>query len=76
MGPALFVFHVQLILHDWFVDQTCMGKSAIIPAPDFGHYLKAFEHQNNLNSLPSVSNVPILLALRAPPALVCAPNAP
>jgi hypothetical protein len=63
LGPALFVFHLQLILRDWFEDQTRTGQTAIIPAPDFGLHLKTFERQNNLNWLPSVFYVPSLLAL-------------
>jgi hypothetical protein len=74
LGPALFVFHVQLILRDWFVDQTRTGQCDLDPAPDFGQYHKAFERQNNLNWLPSVSNIPALFALRAAP--VRAVNAP
>jgi hypothetical protein len=74
LGPPLFVFHLQLILRDWFVDQMRTGQAAIIPAPDFGYYLKLFDRQNNLSWLPSVTNIPALLALRAAP--VRAPNAP
>jgi hypothetical protein len=70
LGPALFVFHLQLILQDWFVDQTRTGQSSTIPAPDFGCYLKAFECQNDLNWLPLVSNAPALLALRDRPVRV------
>lgn len=64
LGPALFVFHLQLILRDWFEDQTRTGQTSIIPAPDFGLQLETFERHNNINRLPSVSNVPALLALR------------
>jgi hypothetical protein len=74
LGPALFVFHLQLILRDWFEDQTRTGQTYIIPAPDFGLHLKTFERQNNLNWLPSVSYVPALLALR--PAAPCRQHAP
>jgi hypothetical protein len=74
LGPPLFVFHLQLILRDWFVDQMCTGQAAIIPAPDFGYYLKLFDRQNNLSWLPSVTNIPALFALRTTP--VRAPNAP
>jgi hypothetical protein len=56
-----------LILRDWFVNQTRTGQAAIIPAPDFGYYLKLFDHQNNLSWLPSVTNIPTLFALRATP---------
>jgi hypothetical protein len=64
LGPAMFVFHLQLILRDWFEDHTRTGQTAIIPVPDFGLHLKTFERHNNLNWLPSVSYVPSLLALR------------
>jgi hypothetical protein len=55
------------------VDHNRTGQSAIIPAPDFGCYFKAFERQNNINWLPSVSNVPALPTLWA--ASVGVPNA-
>jgi hypothetical protein len=74
LGPPLFVFHLQLILRDWFVDQMRTGQAAIVPAPEFGYYLKLFDRQNNLSWLPSVTNIPALFALRATP--VRAPNAP
>jgi hypothetical protein len=74
LGPTLFVFHLHLILSDWFVDQMRMGQAAIIPALDFGHYLKLFDRQNNLSWLPSVTNTPALFALHSTP--VRAPNAP
>jgi hypothetical protein len=67
LGPSLFVFHLQLILRDWFVDQTRTGQCDLVPAPDFGQYLEGFECQNNLNWLPSVSNIPALFAIRATP---------
>jgi hypothetical protein len=63
LGPALFVFHLQLILRDWFKDQTRTGQTSIIPPPDFGLHLKTFECHNSLSWLPSVSYVPALLAL-------------
>jgi hypothetical protein len=76
LGPALFVFHLQLILRDWFEDQTRTGKTSIIPAPDFWLHLKTFERQNNLNWLPLVSNVPALLDLRpSAPRSHCATRA-
>jgi hypothetical protein len=67
LGPPLFVFHLQLILRDWFLDQTRTGQAANIPAPDFGYFLKLFDRQNNLSWLPSVMNIPALFALRATP---------
>jgi hypothetical protein len=73
-GPPLFVFHLQLILRDWFVDQTRTGQAALIPAPYFGYYLKLLDLQHNLNWLPYVTNIPALFALRTSP--VCAITAP
>jgi hypothetical protein len=67
LGPSLFVFHLQLILRDWFVDQTRTCQCELVPAPNFGQYLSKFERQNNLNWLPSVSNITALFALRATP---------
>jgi hypothetical protein len=63
LAPALFVFHLQLIERDWFVESTKTGQRAPVPAPDFCQYLRVFERQNNLHWLPSVTNVPALLAL-------------
>jgi hypothetical protein len=62
-APALFVFHLQLIKRDLFVESTRTGQRAPVPAPDFCQYLHVFERQNNLHWLPSVTNVPALLAL-------------
>jgi hypothetical protein len=66
LGPPLFVFHLQLILRDWFVEQTRTCQRFSVPSPDFGQYLKMYERQNNLNWLPSVANIPALQALVAP----------
>jgi hypothetical protein len=49
LEPPHFVFHLQLILRDWFVDQTRTVQAALIPAPDFGYYLKLLDRQNNLS---------------------------
>jgi hypothetical protein len=67
LGPHLFVFHLQLISRNWFADQTRKGQASIIPAPDFGYYLKLFDRQNNLSWLPSVMNIPTLFTLRVTP---------
>jgi hypothetical protein len=61
--PSLFVFHLQLILRDWFVEQTMTRQRVAVAAPDFGQYLKVFERQNNLHWMPSVTNTPSLLAI-------------
>jgi hypothetical protein len=66
LSPSLFIFNLQLILRDWFVEQTMTGQRVTIAAPDFGQYLKVFERQNNLHWLLSVTNIPSLLALQAP----------
>jgi hypothetical protein len=58
--PGLFVFHIQLILSDWFEDHTRTGQRFTVPAPDFAKHIRTFERQNNLNWLPSV---PALFAL-------------
>jgi hypothetical protein len=36
LKPDLFVFHLQLILQNWFVDQTRTGQSSTIPATNCG----------------------------------------
>jgi hypothetical protein len=63
LAPALFVFHLQLIERDCFVESTITGQRTPVPAPDFCQYLRVFERHNNLHWLPSVTNVPALLAL-------------
>jgi hypothetical protein len=73
LAPALFVFHLQLIDRDWFVESTKTGQRAPVPAPDFCQYLCIFERQNNLHWLPSVTNVPALLAL-APATIIPRPG--
>jgi hypothetical protein len=75
LAPALFVFHLQLIERDWFVESTRTGQRAPVPAPDFCQYLRVFEHQNNLHWLPSVTNVPDLLAL-VPATMTPRPGGP
>jgi hypothetical protein len=74
VGPAVFVFHLQLIIRDWFVDQTRTGRRDLVTAPDFAQYLKVFERQNNLHWLPSILNVPCLAALRTVSATPRAPT--
>jgi hypothetical protein len=64
LGTAIFVFHLQLILHNWFDFQMQTEQRFKVPAPDFAQRIKVFERQNNLHWLPSINNVPALLALR------------
>jgi hypothetical protein len=66
LAPSLFVLHLQLILRDWFVEQTMTRQRITVAAPDIGQYLKVFERQNNLQWIPSMTDIPSLLALRAP----------
>jgi hypothetical protein len=73
LSPGLFVFHLQLILRDWFEEQTRTGQRMTVPAPDFAEHIHAYERQNNLNWVPSVNNVPALHTLHL---LHRAPSAP
>jgi hypothetical protein len=43
LAPALFVFHLQLIERDWFVESTRTGQRTPVPAPDFCQYLHVFK---------------------------------
>jgi hypothetical protein len=83
LGPALCLFHIQLILRDWLKNKTRTRQLFAVPAPDFAQHIEVFEQQNNLYWLHSVYNVPALLALRnstprlptaAPRATVAAPT--
>jgi hypothetical protein len=51
-----------LILLDWFEDHMQMGQRFAVSTPDFAQHIKVFERQNNLQWLPSINNVPALLA--------------
>jgi hypothetical protein len=72
LDTELFVFHIQLILRDWLEDQTCTGQRFTVPEPDFYHHIKSFERQKNMHWLPSVNNVPALIALSSSPHLPAA----
>jgi hypothetical protein len=65
LGPALMVFHVQLALRSWYMRQLDVLERGRIHPPDFCQGLHMLEVQNNLMWLPTVTNVPALLALRA-----------
>jgi hypothetical protein len=76
LAPGMFVFHLQLILRDWFEEQARTGQRRSVPAPDFAEHIRTFERQNNLSWVPSVSNVPALHALRLQPLAANALPAP
>jgi hypothetical protein len=63
LGPALMVFHVQLALHNWYMLQLDVQEHGTIEPPDFCQGLHMLEVQNNLMWIPTVTNVPTLLAL-------------
>jgi hypothetical protein len=65
LGPALMVFHVQLAILNWLVCQVDMEETEHLSPPDFCQGLHMLEVQNNLMWLPTMTNVPALLALRA-----------
>jgi hypothetical protein len=67
LGPALMTFHIQLTWRNWLVTQLDVGETAWVNAPDFSHALNMFGVQNNLMSLPTVTNMPALLSLRTAP---------
>jgi hypothetical protein len=64
LGPSLMVFHVQLNIRNWIVCQLDVAETECLSPPDFCQGLHMLEVQNNLMWLPSVTNVPALLALR------------
>jgi hypothetical protein len=57
------VFHVQLAMRNWLVCQLDVGETEYLPPPDVCQGLNMLEVQNNLMWLPTVTNVPALLAL-------------
>jgi hypothetical protein len=69
LSPGLFVFHLQLILCDWFENQTGTGQRFNVPAPDFTEHIRTFERQNYLNWLRQ--NTTTLVAKSVPPAELC-----
>jgi hypothetical protein len=65
LGPALVVFHVQLTLRNWYMQQLDVQERNQIAPPDFCQGLHMLEVQNNLMWLPTVTSIPSMLALRA-----------
>jgi hypothetical protein len=61
LGPALMVFHVQLMGRGWLVEQ--ISSDTHMPLPDFCTGLRTLEQNNNLSWVPSCANVPQLQAL-------------
>jgi hypothetical protein len=66
LGPALDTFHVQLAWRNWLATQLETGETGWVEVPAFSQGLDMLEVQNNLKWLPTVTNVPILPALRTP----------
>jgi hypothetical protein len=64
LGPALMVFHVQLNIHNWIVFQLDVAETECLTPTDVCQGLHMLEVQNNIMWLPTVTNVPALLALR------------
>jgi hypothetical protein len=64
LGPSLMVFHVQLNIRNWIACQMDVADTECLSPPDFCQGLCMLEVKNNLMWLPTVTNVPALLALR------------
>jgi hypothetical protein len=64
LGPSLMVLHVQLNIQNWIACQLDVAETECLSPPDFCQGLHMLEVQNNLMWLPTVTNVPALLALR------------
>jgi hypothetical protein len=64
MGPSLVTFHIQLMWRNWLVAQLDASETMWVDPPVFGVGLSMMEAQNNLMWLPTVTNIPLLLALR------------
>jgi hypothetical protein len=60
---ALVVFNVQLSLHNWYKLQLDFQERGTIEPPDVCQGMHMLKVQNNLRWLPTVMNVPNLLAL-------------
>jgi hypothetical protein len=63
LGPAMMNFHAQLAWRNWLVTQFDIRERSHVSPPDFCQGLNMLESQNNLMWLPTVTNVPDLLAL-------------
>jgi hypothetical protein len=55
LGPALMVFHVQLMWRSWLADQ--ISSDTHMPLPDSCTGLHTLEQNNNLSWVPSCTNV-------------------
>jgi hypothetical protein len=64
LGPSLMVFHVQLNIRNWIAFQLDVAETECLSPPDFCQGLHMLEVQNNLMWLPTVTNVPSMLAVR------------
>jgi hypothetical protein len=61
MGPALVVFHVQLMGRSWLAEKA--NSDTYLPLPDICTGLCTLEQNNNLSWVPSCVNVPELQTL-------------
>jgi hypothetical protein len=77
LGPSLVTFHIQLMWRNWLVAQLDAAQTNWVDPPVFGVGLSMLEAHDNLMWLPTVTNVPLLLALRHIPrvGLAAAPAA-
>jgi hypothetical protein len=64
LGPSLMVFHVQLNIRKRIACQLDVAETECLSPPYFCQGLHMLEVHNNLMWLPTVTNVPALLALR------------
>jgi hypothetical protein len=67
LGPSLVTFHIQLMWRNWLVAQLDAAEKMWVEPPVFDVGLSMMEAQNNLMWLPTVTNVPLLLALHNMP---------
>jgi hypothetical protein len=63
LGPALMVSRVQLKIRNWLVCQLVVAETEHLIPPYFYQGFHMLEVQNNLIWVPTVTNVPALLAL-------------
>jgi hypothetical protein len=62
LRPALMAFHLQLAIKNWLVCQSDVAKMELLDPPEFCQGLHMIEVQNKLMWLPTMTDVPILLA--------------
>jgi hypothetical protein len=60
-------FRAQLAWRNWLVTQLDSGERSHVNPPDFCQGLSILESQYNLMWLPTVTNAPALLDMRATP---------